>query len=236
MHYIRSFRRSFLKLLGEKALLQRQNPDYFQQLMTRVDLETMISTSGMRYPAIELGTANGYVAPERYTSTVRHGSASFMGVPDVQKISEHYRQGATVSLPAIHRTRAPLRVLCENLQAQLDFPVHANVYITPGNAAGIAPHYDTHEVFALQIAGKKHWSLYEPPIELPGRMQIYVCAFLTCIESPQLRRALPPGFASHGEFDAFSKRAAQPAHTSRTLSSRCFGNRLSVPTAGPGTI
>jgi ribosomal protein L16 Arg81 hydroxylase len=235
-------------------LLQRKDADHFQHLMTRLDLETMISTSDMRYPAIELGTETGYIAPDSYTSNIKHGTINFAGVPNVQKISQHYRQGATVTLPAIHRTWAPLRVLCENLQSQLDFPVHANVYVTPGNAAGIAPHYDTHEVFALQIAGKKRWTLYEPPILLPGRSQIFspqgytppapmaqvdlsagdllylprgfvhstttsvsysahvtiginvVTGFelaqeflQSCIESPQLRQALPPGFASRSE-------------------------------------
>jgi bifunctional lysine-specific demethylase and histidyl-hydroxylase NO66 len=70
------------------------------------------------------------------------------------------------SLPALHRTWAPLGLLCDNLQARLGHVPHANVYITPGNAAGFTPHYDVHEVFVLQVAGKKRWTLYEPPIEL----------------------------------------------------------------------
>ena len=234
--------------------LQHHDPRYFRQLLTQVDLETIISTSDMRYPAIRLAKGGGFFPPEAYTRNVKHGEESFQGVPDVQKISEQYRQGATVVLPAMHRTWEPLRLLCENLQAQLDHAAHANVYITPGNAAGFTPHYDVHEVFVLQIAGKKRWSLYAPPIELPHRSQVFnpqgytapaptaqvdlsagdllylprgfvhstttsesysahitigisVYTWVdlakeilqTCIDRPQLRQALPPGFASRSE-------------------------------------
>jgi oxalate decarboxylase/phosphoglucose isomerase-like protein (cupin superfamily) len=141
-----------------------------------------------------------------------------------------------------------------NYRDTIDDQVSATVYITPGNAAGFTPHYDTHEVFVLQIAGRKRWFLYDPPIELPHRSQVfnpqgytapppmaqldlsagdllylprgYVHSTTTSesysahvtigisvytwadlakeylqagIDSPQLRRALPPGFASRSE-------------------------------------
>jgi ribosomal protein L16 Arg81 hydroxylase len=154
-------------------LLQRHDPDYFQHLLTAADLENLICGSDMRYPALQLAKGGGYFPPEAYTRNVKHGDESFMGVPDLKTISEQYRQGATLTLPALHRTWAPLGLLCENLQARLDHAPHANVYITPGNAAGFTPHYDVHEVFVLQIAGKKRWTLYEAPIELPHRTQVF---------------------------------------------------------------
>jgi len=152
-------------------VVRRAAPDYYRSLLTADDLEALISHSDARYPAIRLAKGGGYFAPEVYTRNVKHGDESFEGVPDVQRISDEYRQGATVALPAIHRTWPPLALLCDALQAQLDHAVHANVYITPGNAKGFTPHYDVHEVFVLQIAGRKRWHLYEPVIPLPHRMQ-----------------------------------------------------------------
>jgi ribosomal protein L16 Arg81 hydroxylase len=153
--------------------LQRSEPSYYQSLLTAQDLEHLISHSDARYPAIRLAKGGGYFAPEVYTRNVKHGDESFNGVPDLQRINDEYRQGATVALPAIHRTWAPLGVLCDILQAQLDHAAHANVYITPGNATGFTPHYDVHEVFVLQIAGRKRWHLYEPVIPLPHRTQLF---------------------------------------------------------------
>ncbi|CAB4043787.1 bifunctional lysine-specific demethylase and histidyl-hydroxylase NO66, partial, partial [Paramuricea clavata] len=40
--------------------------------------------------------------------------------------------------------------------------VGANVYLTPPNSQGFAPHYDDIEAFVLQLEGKKHWRLYSP--------------------------------------------------------------------------
>jgi ribosomal protein L16 Arg81 hydroxylase len=151
--------------------LKRSQPHYYQSLICAADLEKIISDSDARYPAIRLAKGGGYFAPETYTRDVKHGDESFTGIPDVKRISDEYRRGATVALPAIQRTWKPLGLLCDALQRELDHAVHANIYITPGNASGFTPHYDTHEVFVLQVAGSKRWSIYEPSVPLPHRGQ-----------------------------------------------------------------
>lgn len=157
----------------QHLVLQRNRPDYYESLITTTELESIISDSDARYPAIRLAKGGGYFPPEAYTRNIKHGDESFLGVPDVRKISEEYRRGATIALPAIHRSWKALGLLCERLQTEFDHPAHANVYITPGNATGFTPHYDIHEVFVLQIAGKKRWSIYAPVIELPHRSQLF---------------------------------------------------------------
>lgn len=163
--------------------LKRRQPHYYQSLICAADLEKIISDSDSRYPAIRLAKGGGYFAPEAYTRDVKHGDESFIGIADVKRISEEYRRGATVALPAIQRTWKPLGLLCDALQQELDHAVHANVYITPGNAAGFTPHYDIHEVFVLQVAGKKRWSVYEPTVPLPHRGQAF---------TPQAYSGQPP--------------------------------------------
>ena len=37
-----------------------------------------------------------------------------------------------------------------------------NVYVTPANSQGFAPHYDDIDAFVLQIEGAKRWRVYEP--------------------------------------------------------------------------
>jgi ribosomal protein L16 Arg81 hydroxylase len=234
--------------------LRRSAPTYYRSLLTAEDLENLISNPDARYPAIRLAKGGGYFAPEVYTRNVKHGDESFNGVPDLQRIRDEYRQGATIALPAIHRTWPPLTALCDAMQAHLDHAAHANVYLTPGNARGFTPHYDVHEVFVLQVAGSKRWQLYEPVIPLPHRTQlfrpelytgqapmaeielnagdllylprgmlhstttagsysahitigitVYTWADLvkellsSAIDDDEMRRALPPGFASHDE-------------------------------------
>lgn len=40
--------------------------------------------------------------------------------------------------------------------------VGANVYLTPPDSQGFAPHWDDIEAFVLQLEGKKQWKLYKP--------------------------------------------------------------------------
>jgi ribosomal protein L16 Arg81 hydroxylase len=163
--------------------VKRDEPRYYESLITAADLDNIISNSDARYPAIRIAKGGNYYAPEAYTRNVKHGGEHFLGVPDVRKIFEEYRRGATVALPAIHRTWKAIGSLCDHLQSTLDHAAHANVYITPGNAKGFTPHYDVHEVFVLQIAGRKRWQLYEPLLPLPHRTQLF---------RPEIYTAQPP--------------------------------------------
>lgn len=75
---------------------------------------------------------------------------------------EYYNDGCSVRLlnpqtfiPRLHRFNA-------TLQEYFHCLVGANVYLTPSNSQGFAPHYDDIEAFVLQIEGKKRWRLYAP--------------------------------------------------------------------------
>ncbi|KMQ85480.1 lysine-specific demethylase no66-like protein, partial [Lasius niger] len=58
-----------------------------------------------------------------------------------------------------------LHALNATLQEFFGCFVGANLYLTPPNSQGFAPHYDDIEAFILQIEGKKRWRLYMPPNE-----------------------------------------------------------------------
>jgi ribosomal protein L16 Arg81 hydroxylase len=151
--------------------VQRSESDYYAQLLTNRDLEAAISSGGLRYPSIQLARGGGFFPPEAFTRTIRSGGDFFTGIPDLDRIRAEYQSGASISLPGFHRAWEPLGTLAAAIEAEFDHAVHANVYITPGNAIGFSPHYDTHEVFVLQIAGGKRWRIHNPPLPLPHRSQ-----------------------------------------------------------------
>ena len=49
--------------------------------------------------------------------------------------------------------------------------VQTNIYLTPPDAQGFAAHWDTHDVFVLQVGGSKRWSVYDTKVPLPLRGQ-----------------------------------------------------------------
>jgi bifunctional lysine-specific demethylase and histidyl-hydroxylase NO66 len=76
-------------------------------------------------------------------------------------------RGMTASLERLDRYWPPVVELCGAVAAQLGCPVHANMYLTPGGLSGLSQHYDTHDVFVLQLEGEKHWSLGQIEVALP---------------------------------------------------------------------
>jgi Cupin superfamily protein len=155
----------------EPLHIRRSEGGFYENLLTNRDVESVISSGGLRYPAIQLARDGGFFPAEAFTRDIRSGGDVFAGVPNLDRIRAEYRSGATISLPAFHRAWRPLGALAASVEEEFDHAVHANVYITPGNTAGFSPHYDTHEVFVLQIAGNKCWRIDNPSLPLPHRSQ-----------------------------------------------------------------
>lgn len=156
---------------NEPLHVQRSESSFYENLLTHRDVELAISSGGLRYPAIQLARDGGFFPAEAFTRNIRSGDDVFTGVPNLDRIRAEYQSGATIALPAFHRAWKPLGSLAAAIEEDFDHAVHTNVYITPGNAAGFSPHYDTHEVFVLQIAGRKRWRIHKPPLSLPHRSQ-----------------------------------------------------------------
>jgi len=164
---------TFLSTYWEKnwLLVQRGDEGYYEGLLTNQNLEDYISSSDARYPAIMLAKDGVFFPPQAYCDDVKMGQVTFSGVPNLKKLSAEYGKGATIALTSLDRTWRPLGDLCMRLEGELDHGVKTNVYITAGQTAGFPPHYDTHDILVLQIAGNKLWRIYEPTIKLPDVSQ-----------------------------------------------------------------
>jgi len=79
---------------------------------------------------------------------------------DPMRVAKLFAEGATVIFRALHRRHEPLRRLCAALASQSGFRTQANIYVTPPHSQGFRPHWDTHDVFILQIQGSKQWRIY----------------------------------------------------------------------------
>jgi lysine-specific demethylase/histidyl-hydroxylase NO66 len=102
------------------------------------------------------------------TRAVNAGGRRLNDAADSDKVRDAHLSGATLVLNALHRTHPPVARLCRQLAADLGHPTQCNAYVTPGGGAqGFAYHHDTHDVFVLQVSGRKHWRVFPPVLELP---------------------------------------------------------------------
>ena len=72
----------------------------------------------------------------------------------------------------MHERLPSLAALCRAVERTFSSHFQTNIYLSPRNAQGFKTHYDSHDVFVLQVSGSKHWTLVRhASIELPLRGQ-----------------------------------------------------------------
>lgn len=152
-------------------LLDRQDSHFYDGLFSLRDLDYIISSTDLRYPAVRMVKDGQGIPLSRFTEDVVWGSDVYRGTVISEKLYAEYREGASAVFQALHRAWHPLALFCRHLEQFFHHHVQTNIYLTPRAAQGFKPHYDTHDVFILQIAGQKHWRVYEPPLTLPHRSQ-----------------------------------------------------------------
>lgn len=151
----------FFRDYWEKKVLvvKRGQQDYFASLLSLDEVDRVLTTLDRRYPAISLKNADRLVKPEDFT--VRDDEL------DVAKVYQLFAEGASITLSYLDTVLPALTSFCRGLEAEFSAPFQTNVYLTPPGAKGFKSHYDTHDVFVLQVVGSKHWTLYGTPVELP---------------------------------------------------------------------
>jgi hypothetical protein len=81
---------------------------------------------------------------------------------DPGMVYRHFGDGATIVLQSLHRYWPPLTRFCRDLELALTHPVQVNAYVTPRSSRGLGLHADGHDVFVLQVHGRKRWEVYRP--------------------------------------------------------------------------
>ena len=75
---------------------------------------------------------------------------------------ELHAAGATMVLQGLQFTDPHLARTANNLALDLGHAVQVNAYLSPAAARGLELHFDQHDVFVLQLAGRKRWRVWEP--------------------------------------------------------------------------
>lgn len=139
----------------------------FDDLLSLADVDRQLTGGGLRRPAVRLVKNGDILPPASWTRRARTGATEIDDLVDPGRALDLFADGATVVLQSLHRWWPPLTAFCRDLETVLGHPTQANAYLTPAGAAGLAPHHDTHDVFVLQVAGTKHWTLRDPLVEAP---------------------------------------------------------------------
>lgn len=147
----------------EALVVRRGDAAHFSELLTRADLDAYLNGRNINHPAVSLTNAQRKHGPADYTYA--------SGLIDTARLFQHFADGSTIVFAGLESALPPLAALCRAMEAEMSTRFQTNVYFTPGHAQGFRTHYDSHDVFVLQVHGRKHWRLYDTPVELPFRRQ-----------------------------------------------------------------
>jgi JmjC domain len=153
--------------------VERDEPGRYEDLLSEAEVEQLVCSGGLRYPGFRLVKAGEKLNVRDYTEDVPWRPAPFTGTANVERVLAEWERGATIVLQGLHLTNPAIGAFCRSLEETLGHPAQANAYYTPRAAQGLPVHHDTHDVFVLQMSGRKRWLVYEPVLELPLKNQRY---------------------------------------------------------------
>ena len=140
-------------------VLQRDDPAYYDDLLTLADLDGILASMSVPETSIRLASQG--------TTTWLPDLAQSQDGWATEAVYREYRRGATINIVHLHEHWPALARLCQALTSEFTATVQTNIYLTPRRSQGLTPHYDNHDVFVAQIHGTKHWRLYDSPVRLP---------------------------------------------------------------------
>lgn len=183
---------------GRSPLLHRgADPGAFRDLLDLDGVDELLSRRGLRTPFLRVVRDGEVLSSAAFTGSGGPGATIGDQVRD-DRVAALFADGATIVLQGLHRTWPPIIDHVTRLTEELGHPVQANAYITPPSSRGFAAHYDVHDVFVLQLAGRKRWTVHPPVHRDPLRDQpwnryAHAVARRTRDDPPAIDTVLEPG-------------------------------------------
>lgn len=146
---------------GVRFLHVRGRAGRFAGLMPWTRLNEILRRHRLDFPRLRL-VRDGRPAP--VSSFLKHTTAARgrTNIPRLKtaELTKQLREGATLVLDAVDELSAPVEELAEGLELFFRERVQVNLYAGWQTSRGFDLHWDDHDVFILQVTGRKRWSVY----------------------------------------------------------------------------
>jgi ribosomal protein L16 Arg81 hydroxylase len=135
---------------ARRPLLVLGQPDKFGHLFTWADLTHLLNVSPIPHPTMRLSL-----------------KGDLLEAADAVSVIAQCRAGATMIINTIHLFDERVGRFAAQLATDVGEPINVNMYLSQPSKPAFNRHYDIHDVFILQIAGKKGWSVYDQTVDYP---------------------------------------------------------------------
>lgn len=146
---------------GVNFLHVRGRAGRFARMMPWGRLSGILSRQRLDFPRLRL-VRDGKAVP--VTSYLRHATNARQKAPIPRLksagLARQLREGATLVLDAVDELSEPIEELAKGFELLFRERVQVNLYAGWQTSRGFDLHWDDHDVFILQVAGRKRWSVY----------------------------------------------------------------------------
>jgi lysine-specific demethylase/histidyl-hydroxylase NO66 len=140
----------------QHLLVTDRRGDRFEPLFSMADFNENLGWHGRPHPN-EIRLAR--------PGNIYH--ADFGAPAHADRLADRFREGYTININNVDERHPRVRAMVHALVRAFGAGVTAAVYLSPPRERAFPLHFDTHEVFILQISGMKHWRLFSNTIEYP---------------------------------------------------------------------
>ncbi|XP_071515626.1 bifunctional lysine-specific demethylase and histidyl-hydroxylase NO66-like isoform X1 [Panulirus ornatus] len=133
--------------------VKRDNAEYYKGLFSTAALDRILREHVVLYTKnIDI---TSYIDGKRETHNP-------VGQAHAPVVWDYYNNDCSLRMLNPQTFHRPVWKLLSRLQEYFNSFCGANVYLTPPDTQGFAPHWDDIEAFILQLEGKKRWRVYKP--------------------------------------------------------------------------
>ncbi|HEX7082269.1 MAG TPA: cupin domain-containing protein [Gammaproteobacteria bacterium] len=112
---------------------------------------------------------------------------------DKPKFYDYMRNGATLQINWLERHSVAAKRLCLAVGRFVGTQTSSNAYLSFAGDGTFGKHWDTHDVFAIQLIGRKRWRIFSPTLPLPLSHQTHDRSGHACPAEPTLELTLEEG-------------------------------------------
>lgn len=142
------------------------DPDKFSHLFPWQRLNEALEQHRLDFPRVRL-TRDGERLPAG--TYISHTNRRQKRVPRLRydKLTQELNNGATLVLDAVDELDQSLRALAEALELFFHERIQINAYAGWRTSRGFDLHWDDHDVFILQVTGRKQWMIHGMTLAYP---------------------------------------------------------------------
>ncbi len=150
----------FREVWGKTYIFQKGSDCKFQNLLPWSAINRILTEHRLDHPRLRLAKEGQNIPAASFLDYHQSRRGSQIARLRSVDLTNLLREGATLIIDAIDEAHTPLRILAENLEKTFHEYVQVNAYAGWGKTIGFDLHWDDHDVFVLQMEGRKAWKIY----------------------------------------------------------------------------